>query len=124
MLTGSPATVVQDLINGCDDQATLERLSDVELLRRAAREGSIALIIVGQAIQRQANLLVNRPAELAALEKAPAAGLQVAANAFEQVFFLRGAFEDLEASRTSTDGDCTENNPLNQALETWTKDRP
>jgi hypothetical protein len=86
--------------------------------------GSLALIIVWQAIQRQANLLVNRPAELAALEKALAAGLQVAANAFEQVFSLQGALADLEASRTSTDGDCTENNPLDQALEAWTKNRP
>jgi hypothetical protein len=124
LLTGSPATVVQDLINGCDDKATLERLSDAELLRRAAREGAIALIVVWQAIQRQVNLLVNRPAELAALEKALAAGLQVAANAFEQVFSLRGALADLEASPTSTDGDCTENNPLDQALEPWTKNRP
>jgi hypothetical protein len=53
-----------------------------------------------------------------------ATGLQVAADAFKQVFFLRGAFDDLEASRTSTDGDCTENNPLDQALEAWTKNRP
>jgi hypothetical protein len=124
LLTGSPATVVQDLVNGCDDKETLERLSDVELLRRAAREGLIALIIVARAIQDQANLLINRPAELAALVKALAAGFQVTANAFKQVFFLRGASEDFGASRTSTDGDCTENNPLDQALEAWTKNRP
>jgi hypothetical protein len=71
---------------------------------------------VWQAIQRQVNLLVNRPAELAALEKALAAGLQVAANAFEQVFFLQRAFEDLEALHR--------NNPLDQALKPWTKNRP
>ena len=90
LVTGIPQTSIDDLIREHSNRESLEKLTDDELLRTAAREVAIALIIIAQAIQgRATSLVTTKTGELAAMLKSVATALGADHSAFRQVLTLR-----------------------------------
>src|ERR1700685_2678284 len=59
LVTGDPQTTIDDLIAQAPDRKALEASSDAELLSAAARELTIALIIIMRAFQEKADTLIS-----------------------------------------------------------------
>jgi len=56
VLTGNPMSTAASMVQGSDDRETLEQLSDDELLRRAAREVLIAVVVIARVTMLKATL--------------------------------------------------------------------
>ena len=54
VVTGNPQTCIDDLIRNHPDRENLEKLPDAELLRLAAREVAMAVVIIARTIQARA----------------------------------------------------------------------
>ena len=66
LVTGNPTTVIDDLVARTADAEDLKARTDAELLRSAARELLIALVILTRAFGQRAVEIVNRkPGEVA-----------------------------------------------------------
>jgi hypothetical protein len=82
LVTGDPASTIEDLLRNSPDREQLEELSDAELLRKAAREVLIAVCVVAHAMMRRANLVLTQPAEVGVLMRALAECYRAATVAF------------------------------------------
>ena len=67
LLTGNPLTTAKVLVEQSTERDKLDKLTDGELLREAARSLAIAVIVVARAFLRQPEAVVNKPGELAML---------------------------------------------------------
>ena len=85
VVTGIPTTSIKDLIKEYPNRESLEKLTDAELLRMAAREVAMALIIIARATQAPAMSLGG----LADLLKSLATALDAVGSAFVQALTLR-----------------------------------
>jgi hypothetical protein len=85
VVTGNPHTSIEDLIRNHPDRESLEKLTDAELLRMAASEVAMALIIIARTIQAPAMSLGG----LADLLKSLATALDAVGSAFVQALTLR-----------------------------------
>jgi hypothetical protein len=85
LVTGDPRTTIDDLVARAADADSLAAKSDSQLLRAAARELIIALIVLTRAITRKAaELLTEKPIELTASLRAIATANLAAAKALGQ----------------------------------------
>jgi hypothetical protein len=82
ILTNDPMSTASNFVQGSTEREALERLTDVELLGRAAREVEIAVCLVANAMMRQAAIVVIKPAEVGVLMRALAECVQAATVAF------------------------------------------
>jgi hypothetical protein len=78
VLTGDPMTTSTSFVQESGHREALERLSDQELLGRAAREALIAVAVLARAMTLKATLVVTRPAEIGLLVRALAECLRAA----------------------------------------------
>ena len=85
MVTGNPQTRIDDLIVNHPERENFEKLTDAELLRMAAREVAMALIIIARATQAPAMSLGG----LANLLKSVGTALEAVGSAFVQALTLR-----------------------------------
>jgi hypothetical protein len=85
VVTGIPTTSIKDLIKEYPNRESLEKLTDAELLRMAAREVAMALIIIPRATPAPAMSLGG----LADLLKSVATALDAAGSATVQALTLR-----------------------------------
>jgi hypothetical protein len=81
LLNGDAMTTAKVLVEQAAQREKLEQLTDGKLLREAARDVAIAVIVVGRALMRQPETVVNKPGELAILFRALAACVQAASAA-------------------------------------------
>jgi hypothetical protein len=65
LLTGDPLTTAKVLVEESAERDELVRLTDRELLRRAARSATTAVSVVGHAFLRQPEAVIYKPGELA-----------------------------------------------------------
>jgi hypothetical protein len=84
LLTGNPLTTAQVLVEQSTEREKLERLSDDELLRRAAREVTIAVYILAKAMVAKAAVVVAKPAEVGVLMRAKPAEVGVLMRALAE----------------------------------------
>jgi hypothetical protein len=70
VLTGDPMTTSMSFVVGSIEQETFERLTDDELLRRAAREVAKVICMIAKIMLVKATLSVTRPAEIGVLVRA------------------------------------------------------
>jgi hypothetical protein len=70
LLTGDPLTTTKSLIEESAERETLEQLTDGELLRRAAREVTVAVILVAKSMMRHAAIVATKPVEFGILVRA------------------------------------------------------
>ena len=84
LLTGNPTSTIDDLIGGRPGRDELGQLTDAQLLRRAARELAMAVVMVAHLLMRQAALVLTRPGEVGILFWALAACAQGITAAFAQ----------------------------------------
>ena len=90
VVTGNPHTSIEDLIRTHPDRENFEKLTDAELLRMAAREVAMAVVIIARTIQARATSLVStNTGGLADLLKSVGTGLDAAGSAFVQALTLR-----------------------------------
>jgi hypothetical protein len=90
VVTGIPTTSIKDLIKEYPNRESLEKLTDAELLRMAAREVAMALVIIARTIQARAISLVSTNAGgVADLLKSVATALDAVGSAFVQALTLR-----------------------------------
>ena len=88
--TGNPQTRIDDLIRNHPDRENFEKLTDAELLRMAAREVAMAVVIIARTIQARAVSLVSTNAGgVADLVKSAGAALDAVGSAFLQALTLR-----------------------------------
>jgi hypothetical protein len=92
LVTGDPRTSIDDLVSKAVDRKPLNALNDGELLLAAARELTIALIVITRAVgERAASLADSKPGELAAAWRSIAACFTAATKTFSQSLNLRQA---------------------------------
>ena len=90
MVTGNPQTCIDDLIRDHPERENFEKLTDAELLRMAAREVAMAVVIIARTIQARAVSLVSTNAGgVADLLKSVATALDAVGSAFLQALTLR-----------------------------------
>jgi hypothetical protein len=90
VVTGNPHTSIEDLIRTHPDRESLEKLTDAELLRLAAREVAMAVVIIARTIQaRAASLVSTNAGGVADLLKSVATALDAVGSAFLQALTLR-----------------------------------
>src|SRR3984893_15067298 len=90
LVTGNPQTRIDDLIGNHPDRENFEKLTDAELLRLAAREAAMAVVIIARTIQARATSLVSTNAGgVADLLKSVATALDAVGSAFVQALTLR-----------------------------------
>jgi hypothetical protein len=88
--TGIRTTSIKDLIKEYPNRESLEKLTDAELLRSAAREVAMAVVIITRTIQARATSLVSTNAGgLADLLKSVATALNAVGSTFVQALTLR-----------------------------------
>ena len=90
ILTCDPMTTTEDFVQENAEREKLEKLTDGELLRKAAREVLIAVCVIANATMRQAALFVTKPAEVGVLMRAPAECYRAATVAFGQARDMPG----------------------------------
>jgi hypothetical protein len=95
LVTGNPTSSIDDLIGDRPGRDELEQLTDAQLLKRAARELAMAVVMVAHLVIRQAAVVVARPGELGILFQSLAACAQAITRAFAQAINMQA---------TSTDG--------------------
>jgi hypothetical protein len=78
LLTGDPMTTARVVVEQSTERDKLDKLTDGELLREAARSLAIAVIVVARAFLRQPEAVVNKPGELAMLFRSLAECAQAA----------------------------------------------
>jgi hypothetical protein len=64
ILTGDPMTTAKVLVEGSAEREQLESLPDEQLLRQAARELAISVIVVARALMHQQDTISDKPGEL------------------------------------------------------------
>ncbi len=90
VVTGIPTTSIKDLINEYPNRESLEKLTDAELLRLAAREVAMAVVIISRTIQARATSLAStNTGGLADLLKSVGTALEAVGSAFLQALTLR-----------------------------------
>jgi hypothetical protein len=90
VVTGNPHTSIEDLIGNHPDREKFEKLTDAELVRLAAREVAMAVVIIARTIQARAVSLVSTNAGgVADLLKSVATALDAVGSAFVQALTLR-----------------------------------
>ena len=90
VVTGIPTTSIKDLIKEHPNRESLEKLTDAELLRLAAREAAMAVVIIARTIQARAVSLVSTNAGgVADLLKSVVTALDAVGNALVQAFSPR-----------------------------------
>ena len=90
VVTGIPTTSIKDLIKEYPNRESLEKLTDAELLRVAAREVAMAVVIIARTIQARAVSLVSTNAGgVADVLKSVATALDAVGSAFLQALTLR-----------------------------------
>ena len=82
VLTGDPMSTSASLVEASGDRQVLERLSDDELLHRAAREVVQAACVIARALATEPRLAVTMPGEFGCLAHALALCVQEATAAF------------------------------------------
>jgi hypothetical protein len=94
------------------ERRELEQLSDDELLRAAAREVAVALIMISRTMQRQVDALIpSKVGELAVLVRSLATSLKAVTSAFVQVLSMQPPAPVVD--------DPARDNPLEAALRAW-----
>ena len=89
LVTGDPRTTIDDLVARAGDADSLAAKSDGELLRSAVRELLIALIVLTRALtQKAAELVTDKPGDLAAGLRAIATAFTAATKALAQALDL------------------------------------
>jgi hypothetical protein len=91
LLTGDPMTTAKVLTEGSAEREEMEKLSDGQLLRQAAREAATAVIVVAHAFLRQPEAIIYKPAELGVLFRALASCARGVSAAFAQASNLKTA---------------------------------
>jgi hypothetical protein len=90
VVTGNPHTSIEDVIRNHPGRGNLEKLPDDELLRLAAREVAMAVVIIARTIQARATSLAStNTGGLADLLKSVATALDAVGSAFVQALTLR-----------------------------------
>jgi hypothetical protein len=90
VVTGIPTTSIKDLIKEYPNRESLEKLTDAELLRLAAREVATAVVIIARTIQTRAISLVSTNAGgVADLLKSVVTALDAVGNALVQALTPR-----------------------------------
>lgn len=95
LVTGNPATTIEELFEVGPSRDELEQLTDAQLLKRASRELAMAAVMVAHLVIRQAAVVLARPGELGILFQSLAACAQAITRAFAQAINMQA---------TSTDG--------------------
>jgi hypothetical protein len=119
LLTSDPTTTAEVFVEQkAAERRSLEQLSDTELLRTAAREVAVALIMISRAVQRRADALIpSKAGELAVLVRSLAASLKALATGFVQVLKMQPPPPVVgESPRASS---ATETDPLEAAWKAW-----
>jgi hypothetical protein len=96
LVSGDPATNLQDLIDDPAHKRDLNELTDGELLRKAAREIAIATAVLSKAIQKRTTVALNMEEVTHALLSI-AACLAALPGAFDQAISLDAADQSLGA---------------------------
>jgi len=92
LVTGNPTTIIDDLVARAADADALAAMSDSQLLRSAARELLIGLIVLTRGItQKAGELLIEKPTDLAAGVRAIAHANIAATKALDQACDLEQA---------------------------------
>jgi hypothetical protein len=84
LLTGNPMTTAEDLVRESAEREELEKLTDGQLLRRAARAVAETVILVCHALMREPETIISKPGELAVLFRSLAVCVQAVSAAFAQ----------------------------------------
>jgi hypothetical protein len=85
LMTGDPTSTIDDLVRSSPEGEQLDKLSDGELLRKAARELARAVYLIAHVMLRQAEaLVITRTAAVAVLMRALADAIRFASAAFGQ----------------------------------------
>jgi hypothetical protein len=85
VVTGIPTTSIKDLIKEYPNRESLEKLTDAELLRLAAREVAMAVVIIARRIPALATSTISN----ADLLKSVGTALEAVGSALAQVLTLR-----------------------------------
>jgi hypothetical protein len=91
LVTGNPTSTIDDLIGDRPARNELEHLTDAQLLRRAARELAMAVVMVAHVLMRQAALVLTRPGEVGILFRSLAACAQAITAGFAQATNVQAA---------------------------------
>src|SRR5260370_39095224 len=91
LMTGDPASTIDDLVRSSPERQELEELSDGELLRKAAREVAMAVYLVTHMMLRQEAeaLFITRTGAVAVLMRALADAIRFASAAFRQALTMK-----------------------------------
>jgi hypothetical protein len=93
LVTGDPTSTIDDLLRSSPEGEQLNKLSDGELLRKAARELARAVYLVAHMmlLQGAEKLWITRTAAVAVLMRALADSMRWVTTAFDQVRNMRSA---------------------------------
>jgi hypothetical protein len=93
LMTRNPTSTIDDLLRSSPEGAQLDKLSDGELLRKAARELARAVYLVAHMMLRQEAeaLVITRTAAVAVLMRALADSMRSVTAAFGQALNIRAA---------------------------------
>jgi hypothetical protein len=114
LVTGNPASTIDDLIGDRPGRDELGQLTDAQLLKRAARELAMAVVMVAHVVMRQAALVLTKPGEVGILFRSLAACAQAITAGFAQATNVQAAGSDHAEPQPSKTG--TEHDPLVDAL--------
>jgi hypothetical protein len=84
LLTGNPMSTAESLVQEGAEREKLERLTDEQLLCRAARQLLIALCMIAKVVTNRAADILIKPAEVGALMKALAECFEAASAVLNQ----------------------------------------
>jgi hypothetical protein len=96
LVTGDPTSTIDDLLRSSPEGEQLNKLSDGELLRKAARELARAVYLVAHMmlLQGAEKLWITRTAAVAVLMRALADSMRWVTTAFDQVRNMRSGRPD------------------------------
>jgi hypothetical protein len=91
VLTCDPLTTAESFVGASMMPGALDELSDAELLRKASRQLAIAIIVIADALIRQAVPLLTRAIEVGTLLRALAKCFQAVSAGFVQAGTMQAA---------------------------------
>jgi hypothetical protein len=91
LVSHNPETTVADLLDDPAHQRDLGEVTDAEILRRAAREAAIAIVLVSRAIKDRVTIAECDPLELTPAIIALGRAIEVLPGAFDQALRLDAA---------------------------------
>jgi hypothetical protein len=121
-----PATTIEDLAREVPDREQLGKLSDDELLRKAAREVARAVYVVAHAMMQREDLITTTPGEAGVLLQSLAASAQAVTAGFAQAKQMQAAdprVAEPEAGSTMPPRDPNDDDEENEEEDEGDEDR-